>query len=132
MAACVAMVVSHWRRVCQALPPEDINFVPLAQTQSFNARELLEFYETDASVKHIKPYVPIIKDSPVYPVILDSRRRVMSLPPIINGELSKMSEGTRNIFIEITATDHTKAKIVLNQLVRGSACVVRIQAKKAP
>ena len=103
----------------EALPPRDIKFVPLAQTREFDAADLMEFYETDASVKHIKPYVSIIKDSPVYPVVLDAQRRVMSLPPIINGELSKMSKETRNIFIEVTATDLVKAKTVLNQLVRG-------------
>jgi len=52
----------------QALPPRDIRFVPLAQEREFDAVELMEFYETDPEVKHIKPYVPIIKDSPVYPV----------------------------------------------------------------
>lgn len=111
----------------EALPPRDIKFVPLAQTREFDAAELMEFYETDASVKHIKPYVEIIKDSPVYPVVLDGQRRVMSLPPIINGELSKMSKDTRNIFIEVTATHLVKAKTVLNQLVR---CLARVPAPR--
>ena len=53
-------------------------------------------------------------------MIFDANRTVCSLPPIINGEHSKMSENTRNIFIEVTATDLTKAKIVLNQLVRSA------------
>ncbi len=52
----------------QALPPADISFVPLSQSKAFRADELMEFYRTDASVKHIKPYTDIIFDSPVYPV----------------------------------------------------------------
>ena len=46
-----------------AKTPKDINFVPLTETnRSFNAKELMEHYETDPSCKHLKPYVPIIKD----------------------------------------------------------------------
>lgn len=36
--------------------------------RSFSAKELLEFYETQAAGKHLKLHVPIIKDSPLYPV----------------------------------------------------------------
>lgn len=66
-----------------AKKPEDIEFIPLKQTRKFNSKELLEHYEKND--EHIKPYVPIIKDSPVYPVIYDSNNVVLSLPPIING-----------------------------------------------
>lgn len=54
----------------------------------------------------------IIRDSPVYPVIYDSNRVVCSLPPIINGDHSKITLDTKNVFIEITATDKTKLEIV--------------------
>lgn len=100
-----------------ARKPTDITFVPLTHSstgQSFNAKELLECYETDASCKHLKPYVPIIKDSPLYPVVLDANETVMSLPPIINGSPSKITLDTKNVFIECTATDLTKANIVLD------------------
>ena len=36
---------------------------------------------------HLKQYLPIIRDKPVYPVIFDSTGVVLSMPPIINGEL---------------------------------------------
>mmetsp|Transcript_106401 Transcript_106401/g.297954 ORF Transcript_106401/g.297954 Transcript_106401/m.297954 type:complete len:643 (+) Transcript_106401:145-2073(+) len=101
-----------------ARPGSDINFVPLTpDDRSFNAKELLEFYETQVAGKHLKPYVPIIKDSPLYPVILDSQERVLSLPPIINGSHSKITLNTKNVFIECTATDLTKANIVLDTVV---------------
>jgi phenylalanyl-tRNA synthetase beta chain len=101
-----------------AREPTEIDFVPLThKTESFNGRELMELYETDPSCKHLKPYVPIIKDSPVYPVVLDSEETVLSLPPIINGEKSKITLETKNVFIECTATDLTKANIVLDTVV---------------
>jgi phenylalanyl-tRNA synthetase beta chain len=67
--------------------------------------------------RHLGRYLHIIRDSPVYPVIYDSNRVVCSLPPIINGDHSKISSETRNIFIECTATDKTKLEIVVNILV---------------
>ena len=97
-----------------ARPPQDIKFVPLNQTKEYTAAQLMELYATDS---HLKPYLPIIKDSPVYPVIYDAKDVVLSLPPIINGEHSKITLNTKNIFFEVTATDLTKASIVLDTLV---------------
>jgi phenylalanyl-tRNA synthetase beta chain len=67
--------------------------------------------------RHLGRYLHIIRDSPVYPVIYDSNRVVCSLPPIINGDHSKISSKTRNIFIECTALDKTKVEVVVNILV---------------
>ena len=41
-----------------------------------NAAELMEFYEKDQKLKH---YLHIIRDSPVYPVIYDAKRRVVHI-----------------------------------------------------
>lgn len=53
----------------------------------------------------------------MYPVIYDSNGIVLSLPPIINGDHSKITINTKNVFIECTATDLTKAKVVLDTIV---------------
>ena len=63
---------------------------------------------------NIRRYLPIIQHAPQYPVIYDANGVVLSLPPIINGNHSKIKLATRNVFIECTGTDLTKAKIVLN------------------
>ena len=102
--------------VYDARSPADIEFVPLTPDDkgAFKADDLLNYYETEVSAKHLKPFVPIIKDSPLYPVIVDAQNRVLSLPPIINGTHSKITLDTKNVFIECTATDLTKANIVLD------------------
>eukprot|EP00040_Diaphanoeca_grandis_P010730 m.54967 g.54967 ORF g.54967 m.54967 type:complete len:610 (+) comp22000_c0_seq1:41-1870(+) len=102
--------------VYDAQKPTDITFVPLrAPTPGeHRADKLLEAYEKDIQLKE---YVPIIKNKPKYPVIRDANGVVLSLPPIINGDHSKITLNTKNIFIECTATDMTKAKIVLNMVV---------------
>jgi len=97
-----------------AKSPNDIKFRPLNQSKEYTSNELMELYSSDS---HLKAFVPIIKDSPLHPVIYDSNEVVLSLPPIINGEHSKITLNTKNIFFEVTATDLTKASIVLDTLV---------------
>jgi len=98
----------------EAKPPKDIKFVPLNQVKEFNAEELMELYASDS---HLKQYLGIIRDSPVYPVIYDANDVVLSMPPIINGDHSKITLNTKNVLIEMTATDLTKAKVVMDTLV---------------
>ncbi|KAF1958307.1 phenylalanyl-tRNA synthetase beta chain [Byssothecium circinans] len=98
----------------EALPPEQIKFTPLNQKQEMNGKELMDFYDKD---KNLGRYLHIIRDSPVYPVIYDSNRTVLSLPPIINGNHSKITLDTKNVLIEITALDKTKVEIVNHMLV---------------
>ncbi|XVE58892.1 hypothetical protein DITRI_Ditri04bG0205300 [Diplodiscus trichospermus] len=98
----------------EALPPPEINFVPLKQVKNFRADELMEFYKSDLK---LKKFLHIIEKSKVFPVIYDRNRTVLSLPPIINGAHSAITLKTKNVFIECTATDLTKAKIVLNTMV---------------
>ncbi|GFZ12192.1 tRNA synthetase beta subunit family protein [Actinidia rufa] len=71
-------------------------------------------YESDLK---LKKFLHIVENSPVYPVLYDRNRTVLSLPPIINGAHSAITLKTKNVFIECTATDLTKAKIVLNTMV---------------
>ncbi|KAG5875533.1 hypothetical protein JTB14_021584 [Gonioctena quinquepunctata] len=96
-----------------AKPPKDIKFIPLNQNKEYTAEELMTLYSTHVQLKQ---YLPIIQDSPVYPVITDSNGVVLSLPPVINGNHSRITLDTKNVFIECTATDLTKAKIVLDTL----------------
>ena len=98
----------------EALPPKQIKFAPLNQTQEMDGEQLMTFYEKD---KHLSRFLPIIRDSPVYPVIYDANRVVCSMPPIINGDHSKITVNTKNVFIECTATDKTKVEVFTNMVV---------------
>ncbi|KAJ2822982.1 phenylalanine--tRNA ligase subunit beta, partial [Coemansia furcata] len=96
----------------EARKPEDIKFIPLNQTELMDGHRLIEFY--GAKDSPIEKYLHIIRDSPVFPVVYDANGTVMSLPPLINSNHSKITLDTRNIFIEITATDLTKVGVALN------------------
>ncbi|KAF4619315.1 hypothetical protein D9613_005339 [Agrocybe pediades] len=95
----------------EAKPPKDIKFAPLGKTQEYTAEELMTVFESE---KHLAKYLPIIRDSPVYPIIYDSKDQVLSMPPIINSDHSKITLDTKNVFIDVTATDQTKLDIVVN------------------
>lgn len=98
----------------EAKAPQDIKFVPLNEAQEYTAEGLMTLYANHAQLKQ---YLPIIKDQALYPVITDFNGVVLSLPPIINSDNSKITLNTKNVFIECTATDLTKAKIVLDTIV---------------
>ncbi|KAJ6598928.1 hypothetical protein DFH09DRAFT_1129593 [Mycena vulgaris] len=95
----------------EARPPKDIKFIPLGKDKAYTAEELMTVYESE---KHLSKFLPIIRDSPVYPIIYDAKDQVLSMPPIINSEHSKITLNTRNVFIDVTATDQTKLDIVVN------------------
>lgn len=65
----------------------------------------------------LKEYLHLIRNSPVYPLVLDSKDRVLSVPPIINSDHSKISIETKNVFIEVTALSKPKAMTCLNTII---------------
>ncbi|XP_067658646.1 phenylalanine--tRNA ligase beta subunit-like [Haliotis asinina] len=97
-----------------AKPPSEIKFRILNQEKEMTAPEIMETLSTDS---HLKGYLPIIRDSPVYPIIYDQNNVVLSMPPIINGFHTRITLDTRNVFIEATATDLYKAQVTLDTLV---------------
>jgi phenylalanyl-tRNA synthetase beta chain len=99
----------------EALPPEAVTFVPLKQTRAFRTNELFAHYQ--ANDLKLRRYVPLLQGSVVVPCVFDGDRALLSLPPLINGQQSAISLETKDVFIECTATDLTKAKVVLNTVV---------------
>jgi phenylalanyl-tRNA synthetase beta chain len=53
----------------------------------------------------MKKFLHIIEDKPLFPVFLDANKKVLSLPPIINSNATKISVNTKNVLIEVTGTD---------------------------
>ena len=97
-----------------AQAPEDIVFAPLNSSEVVNGAQLFANLEKDLK---LGKFLNIIRHFPRYPVIRDAQGRVLSLPPIINGDHSKISLATRNVLIEVTATDANKAHVVLSTIV---------------
>ena len=88
--------------------PSAISFVPLGFEKEMNLAEILEHHPKGIDYGHI------VKKHSVYPILLDSKRKVLSFPPIINSnDLGKVTEETRHLLVEVTGTVH---QTVLNTL----------------
>jgi phenylalanyl-tRNA synthetase beta chain len=94
----------------EAQKPEDIVFQALKQKEPMDCVKLFEIFKNDMKMKK---FLPILEPHERYPVFYDKNRQVLSLPPIINSEATKITLDTKNVFIEITGTDLVKTKVCL-------------------
>lgn len=73
------------------------SFVPLGGREKRTINEILS--ETEQGVAYGK----LLSNS--YPMLVDSKGNVLSMPPIINGELTRLKPGISRLFIDITGTE---------------------------
>ncbi len=95
----------------KAVKPTEISFIPLDMNERMNLKQILERHPKGIS------YGWILENFDRYPIILDKNKNVLSFPPIINGELTRVTENTRDIFIEITGLDEKAINQALNIIV---------------
>ena len=89
--------------------PKDSNaFVPLEMDNEMTPDEILTEHDKG------KDYAHLIDKFNKYPLILDKDDNVLSMPPIINGELTKLKEDTHNIIVDVTGTDERAVNQALN------------------
>ncbi len=88
--------------------PRSRRFVPLDFTEEMSMDEILE--------KHPKgrDYAKIVRDFPLFPLIVDRDDHVLSFPPIINGERTRVTIGTKNILLDTTGTDRRAVGVAVN------------------
>ncbi len=91
-------------------------FVPLGFEEELTLEEILEKHEKG------KEYGPLIKDKPYYPLLVDSEGKVLSMPPVINSEITgRVTTKTRNVFVDVTGWDLNKIMLALNVVVTALA-----------
>ena len=98
----------------RALKPEHIHFVPLNREEEVNGDGLMSILKEDPK---LGKYLYLLEGKERYPVMMDSNGVIMSLPPIINSQHTKMTLNTHNVLIDVTGLDYTKCEIVLNTLI---------------
>jgi phenylalanyl-tRNA synthetase beta chain len=99
----------------KAVPPDSVRFAPLDKSEEMTLREILSKHEKGLAYKHLVDWAPR------YPLLVDKDERVLSMPPIINGELTRVSSDTRNLFLDVTGTDYNAVARSLNILVTALA-----------
>ena len=116
----------------KAVKPEEASFTPLEHDQNIDLQEILENHEKG------QKYNWILEDESEYPIIVDSNDQVLSFPPIINNQLTEVTSGTEDIFIDVTGKDRETVQTVLNILVtalaerEGSIETVNVDGKEMP
>lgn len=96
----------------KALPPEKISFQPLDFQRLMNAKEILTEHPTGIAYSHL------LKNCTKYPIFIDSANQILSMPPIINSELTgKITEKTKEVFIECSGFDQDILLKTLNIIV---------------
>ncbi len=86
---------------------EELRFVPLGESREMSLAEVLREHPKGREYGHI------LRGSRV-PVVLDSEGKVLSLPPVINSELTRVTEESEHLLIEVTGTDRRAVKHALN------------------
>ena len=100
--------------IYRALKPEHIHFVPLNKEEEVNGDGLMSILKDDPK---LGKYLYLLEGKEKYPVMMDSNGIIMSLPPIINSQHTKMTLNTHNVLLDVTGLDQTKCEIVLNTLI---------------
>jgi len=99
----------------KAIKPNELGFRPLDMQEELTPGEILQRHPRGIA------YSWVLKNHDRYPIILDKNNNVLSFPPIINGELTRVTENTKDLFIETTGLDKTAINQALNILVTSIA-----------
>ena len=83
-------------------------FVPLDGYKEYHIDDII----TDFDVG--KKYGYIVDKFDFIPILLDSKGNVISLPPIINGNNTKVDLSTSNLFVEVTSVNSKSARDMLS------------------
>jgi phenylalanyl-tRNA synthetase beta chain len=82
-------------------------FVPLGGEKPRTIRSILDDTEEG------RAYGGALSGARLYPIITDARGTVLSFPPVINGDATRVTAKTSNIFIDVTSTDQKAGDDVL-------------------
>jgi len=98
-----------------AVEPDKAKFVPLDNIEEMSLREILEKHDKGTAYRHLVDWAPR------YPLLIDRDGKVLSMPPIINGELTRVTSRTTNLFLDVTGTEYTAVERSLNILATALA-----------
>ncbi|MGI5938888.1 phenylalanine--tRNA ligase subunit beta [Methanoculleus sp. DTU007] len=101
--------------------PRSRSFVPLDFEQEMTMEEILSDHPKG------RDYAHLVEKFDKFPLIVDANDRVLSFPPIINGELTRVTTATKNILLDCTGTDRkavmTAVNIICTALAEAGATI---------
>ncbi|MEK6757614.1 MAG: phenylalanine--tRNA ligase subunit beta [Nanoarchaeota archaeon] len=100
----------------KALEPDQIKFIPLEMNKEMSGLQILQRHPVG------KDYAHLLAGKTKFPIFIDANRTILSMPPIINShETGKISEKTKEVFIECSGYDFEVLKKCLNIIVTSLA-----------
>ncbi len=96
----------HYRSV----GPEELTFSPLGNERPQTPREILETHPKGMA------YARLLEDHQRYPLLIDQGGQVLSMPPIINSEETRVTRRSKNFFIDVTGTEERIVSKTLNTI----------------
>ncbi len=108
----VAIGVHDFDKIELPITYKEVNeekFIPLEKEEKMSVGEILEKHEKGIEYKHlVKPRK--------YPMLYD-KKGVISFPPIINSERTKITEKTENFLIDVTGTHKESVEKIANIII---------------
>src|SRR5215212_9017145 len=96
----------------RTIDPDKDPFVPLGMTgKKMTGRQIVESHPKGVA------YAELLADHKRYPVLIDSKNQVLSMPPIINSDETKVKQGTSRVFIDVTGISQAAVTKSLDTLV---------------
>ncbi len=96
----------------KALEPDKIKFIPLESNTEMSGFEILQRHPAG------KEYAHLLSGKLKFPIFVDANNEILSMPPVINSQLTgKVTEKTKDIFVECSGFDMDILKKCLNMLV---------------
>ncbi|XP_076346036.1 leucine-rich repeat-containing protein 47-like [Tachypleus tridentatus] len=109
-----------------ARPPANIKLFPLGKNIELTAEELCAQLNKEAETLRkekkknvysgIHKYLYLLKDKSHYPCLVDESSQVISFPPITNSSGTKVTEETKDIFVEVTGCSLSTCKEIMDAL----------------
>lgn len=105
-----------WPVKYTTVKPDGMEFVPLEYKVKMTPREILIEHPKGREYKHL------LEKAKEYPLLIDSKKQVLSMPPIINSEYTgKVDEKTKNVLIEVTGFNLEIISTALNVITTALA-----------
>ena len=99
----------QWPVHYKAVDPDKTSFVPLQCEEEMTCRQILTDHPKG------KDFGWILKDKPMFPLLVDDKGEIMSMAPIINSAtLGAVQVGDSDLLVEMTGTDMTSLLLSAN------------------
>lgn len=115
----------------EGVTPSNVHLIPLGRHKEVTAEQLIADLRTEALKQKqrqkrspfktgLYKYLSLVQDTPLYAVVRDRNKTVISFPPVTNSENSKIKVGKLDVLLEVTsAVDLGTCKSVMEHLINS-------------